>query len=165
MDDSTTTGQEVDDLLEDNDGDSDVLAKVRAKARKEAAARKEAEARLTELLTAQTQQRLAQIDAVVNDSAIPKAAVDALKAQVEDMDADQFASVLTDLRGSAPEGEAPTEEASATSAPPVNPADLGQQVAAAAAGKIEVDPLQKINSAQSREELAAAAAELGLDSI
>lgn len=158
-DQTETTEQDL--LLEDGVDDSDLVKALRAKLRKEAAAKKESQAEVESFREARKQNRASAIADAVNGKGIPKTAVDALVVQVEDMDEAQYASVLEDLNGvAAAEGQSEEGEGSGAVKPAVNPADLGEQVAAAASGGTDIDPIAALRGAKNKAELQAKAQEL-----
>lgn len=119
--------------------------------------------------TARTQTRTTAVEAAVNGQNYPVVILDALKAQVETASNDEFDKLLQDLGvegkttesvdGDTEGGESTDESKTKTTA-----AELGQQIAAAAAGGSgEVDVIKNLATAETQEDLYAAVAEHGLD--
>lgn len=162
-----TEATELDKLMEEGDDDSALVKELRSKLRKEAAARKEAQSEVESFRETRKQSRVKAVTDAVNGKGIPQAAVDALVAQVEDYADDEFVTVLEQLGGVASAtAESEEGEQSPQATPPaVNPADLGEQVAAAASGGGAEDPLALLRKAKNRAELEAAASQLGLDQL
>lgn len=159
------------DTLAQDGGDTTENSVIKALRDAEAKAKAEAKrlsAELEGLQAERAQSREAQLEAAVNGRSYPEAVVSALKAQVETASADEFAKLLQDLGSVAPDTEGEQDETiqeeQSAPTPKPNPADLGQQIAAAAQGRgSEVDVIKKLATAESREDLLAAVSEHGLD--
>jgi hypothetical protein len=111
---------------------------------------------------ARAQSRESEVEKAVNGKNYPDSIVAALKAQVESASDEEFEKLLQDLGGNSEATESVQEEAQPQATP--SPGDIGQRVAAAAAGGAkEVDVSLEIAKANTKEELYAAVAKHGLD--
>ena len=158
-----------DDLTEGLSDDSDLIKKLRKQLKDERNTRKSLAEENDGFRTTRTQERVAAIQEAVNGLGYPQTVVDTLVAKVQDSDVDEYQSILDDLLALAgEEGASSSDEPVAT--PPVvptapTPSDLGQQLAAAAAGGSAVDGVARLAAANSIDEVNSIAKELGLDQV
>ena len=160
--DTNVSGEET-DLTEADEADSKTLKKVRAKLKEAVALTKLQGDELTGFRTARSQSRADAIAALVNDAGYPQAVVDSLQAKVQDADEDEYLAILADLTPVAQEEDASGDSKEVPTPTAPTPAQIGQQLAAAANTGSAVNPIDTINAAQSVDEVNAIAKELGLD--
>ncbi len=162
--DTDVSGEET-DLTEALEADSKTLAKVRKALKVEKAKATALEEENLGFRTARTQSRADAIAALVNDAGYPQAVVDSLQAKVQDADEEEYLAILADLTPVAQDEDASGdgEEVPTPTAP--TPAQIGQQLAAAANTGSAVNPIDTINAAKTVDEVNAIAKELGLDQV
>lgn len=154
---------DYDDTDESSPEDSEVIKKLRAKARAEAQRAKELEARLTEVETAAQTRRVDAARQVMNTLGFPGLAEDVLnwvEGEITEnsvIEALQARSLPVPDGYKPPEGSEPTDEDTHVSASAV-----GQRLADAAGGRDMRDLETRIAEASSPAELAALMAEAGL---
>ena len=165
---NTNVFNDQDDLTEGDPNDSDLIKKLRKQLKDERNTRKSLAEENESFRQTRTQERVQAIQEAVNGLGYPQSIVDTLVAKVQDSDEDEFASILDDLNAVAGEEGASSDDVQVTP-PPVergpSPSDLGQQLAAAAAGGSAVDGVARLAAAQSIDEVNAIAKELGLDQV
>jgi hypothetical protein len=163
MSQDTDEGGEETDLTEEQEADSKTLGKVRKNLKSEKAANAALLEEVEAFRTARSQSRAQAIEALVNDAGYPQAVVDSLQAKVQDADEDEYLAILADLQPAEAEGDEGASGETVQDEKVLTPAEIGQQLAAAGATGKAVNPLDRINAAQSPDEVNAIAKELGLD--
>lgn len=166
---NTNVFDDQDDLTEGDPNDSDLIKKLRKQLKDERNTRKSLAEENDGFRQTRTQERVQAIQEAVNGLGYPQSIVDTLVAKVQDSDEDEFSSILDDLNAVAGAKGASSDDVKTPTPPPVergpSPSDLGQQLAAAAAGGSAVDGVARLAAAKSIDEVNAIAKELGLDQV
>jgi hypothetical protein len=159
-----TDAQSIEDLLKEDPDDSGLVKELRKQLRETKRTASSLETEVVGFRESRKQARISAVEAAVNGRDYPQAVVDALMDKVQEADETEFSTILSELTVVADEETPPTGDAPQVPSTP-SPAELGQQIAAAAGAQGADSLKDKLLAAQSQEEVKQAALEGGLGNI